>query len=850
MTLVKANSVLMPEQYSLETIEVPSGMDDQSTSMSPDADDRFVVMETIEDLRQHVIKARGNYDNIVKRDTIYFHLVQGGNARLVTLVLEYMREKRLKDEMTWALGTDWEPSVHPKAATFRLYKQLWCACRVMLFIILWLLFAALTPVFYVLHAICCQIITKVAGRIAANPDLPLLLAILSENADMVRLFLQYGASPRCTDRHGNTVYHYLADISAEDPDKFKRCHQLLKETVDESKHSLLTDILANKENDMGLSPLEFLVQRGSIAVFIHLTREECCLGRLKVAVSFDHATIKTLHEGDEGSGTSTNLLAEFSSREAFFVGQNGSDTALDGHNPLLLSQKFNLIRREFDVTKYEKRDIYGKQSLLLQLLTSRCVQSMGYDDVTTLVNSLFLNTWINLNKRAVWLCLVLKYALYLAITVCLLWGIVITKGLAANRKPLLPHLFREIVAVTATMLVERTDTLPFPAPNGGTIHVQCFKKYSPVKGTTIDGCEYAAILKLNESCHLDIAELIQNTLTDDSDSDLDATAGQVSQVIMWFAVMHLMIDFAQRTLFLGRKVFNSTSSKAAVINTLTTRLCGSYTDKVLKIFMCCMLVFYNRWASAIIIAYADTKRSAMNEAVMHLTNGDITPQDLHAIVRQYAVDFTQLLEWDSILLCTCLLICIFLVIHSLRLVPKIGFFILTSRKMGGHLLEFGVVYGVITVIFAAIFNFIMTDDICPAKKIDGFESFTYSLFTVYTLSLGGEAANAFLNTHGTNARIAFAVYTLISVILLLNLIIAVMTTTADQLSRSPWREALCKMEVWDEILGIEATFLTLVTPILWLISCIKRKSSRRQGHQQQTRSSEGKVLIPVTYYVK
>ncbi len=273
------------------------------------------------------------------------------------------------------------------------------------------------------------------------------------------------------------------------------------------------------------------------------------------------------------------------------------------------------------------------------------------------------------------------------------------------------------------------------------------------------------------------------------------------------------------------------------------------TDRVLNIALQCIFL-YRIWNSGYISTRLTDRNTGLSQAVVHLANGNIMVQDFHTILEEYTAECTQLIEWDSRLLSTCLLVCIFLVIHSLCLVPKIGFFILTSRKMGGHLLDFGVVYGVITVIFAAIFNFIMTDDICPAKKIDGFESFTYSLFTVYTLSLGGEAANAFLNTHGTNARIAFAVYTLISVILLLNLIIAVMTTTADQLSRSPWREALCKIEVWDEILGIEATFLTLVSPILALISCIKRKSSRRQGHQQQTRSNEGKVLIPVTYYMK
>ncbi len=499
---------------------------------------------------------------------------RSSTARLVTPVLKYMKENQLKDEMTWALGKDWEPSVHSKAVPFRLYKQLRWAGRVILFLILWLLFAVLTPVFYVLHAISCQGMTKAVGRISESPDLPLLFAVLSENADMLCLFLQYRISPWCTDRHGNTVYHYLADISAEDPDKFKRCHQLMKEAVDDSEHSLLTDILANKENDMGLSPMEILLYRGSIAIFIHLNREECCLGRLKVAVAFDHTTIKPSLE-NEGCDTSANLFVESSSSEAIHLRYSRDSSALGSEK-----RKFNLIQREFDVTKYEKKDAYGKQSLLLQLLASRNIQSMNQDDVTALVNSVFLKTWMNVKKRAVSWCLLLKYAPYVAVTVCLLWGVVITNGLVINRYPLIPHFLTVITSLAGTALVEGTDTLAVAAPNGSTIHVQCETNYMLTKGTTINGCMYAALLQLNESCHLDLVDLMQNTGIGSNDDDLNSKTRRVSQAMLWLSVPYLIIDFAQRTLFLGRKVFNSTSSKAAVINTLTTRLCGLYTDSV------------------------------------------------------------------------------------------------------------------------------------------------------------------------------------------------------------------------------------------------------------------------------
>ena len=62
--------------------------------------------------------------------------------------------------------------------------------------------------------------------------------------------------------------------------------------------------------------------------------------------------------------------------------------------------------------------------------------------------------------------------------------------------------------------------------------------------------------------------------------------------------------------------------------------------------------------------------------------------------------------------------------------------------------------------------------------------------------------------------------------MLLNLIIAVMTTTATDMNMMPWRQAVCTVELWDEILGIEAQVLTMLQCCIWLHNLCKHKSKQ------------------------
>ncbi len=348
---------------------------------------KYFVDTAISDIQQRVSSSHGNYDSVKKKDTVFFRLVWGGNVRLVRQCLDYMRENHLDEELSWATGMQQSPVNNRikrkrKNQSNRRINQL---LRGVLFLVLWVIFAISTPIFYPLHAIIYRIAIKLSLKISKNPKLPLVYAVLSGNLEMVRLFLQFGTTLDSCDSQGNNLYHSLADKSTTDPDVFSRCHQLLKEVTDRSQHAVLLEMITAHENDVGISPLEMLLLRGSMADFVEMTKEEGCMGRLKIGVSYDEVKALSVHDGNSyiTDCESSDLPAACTSIADENAGGNQC-----GH------PRFQYTEYEFDVTKYEQKDIYNKQSLLLHFLTSRNVLSMPEADISSVLGSRFLQKWM------------------------------------------------------------------------------------------------------------------------------------------------------------------------------------------------------------------------------------------------------------------------------------------------------------------------------------------------------------------------------------------------------------------------------------------------------------------------
>ncbi len=482
---------------------------------------------------------------------------------------------------------------------------------------------------------------------------------------------------------------------------------------------------------------------------------------------------------------------------------------------------------EFDVTRYEQNDIYSRQSRLLQFMVQRDVQSMPEVDISSLLGSRFLQKWMLKKFRSWAWCFWLKHLFHLAVTFLLLVGMVKAGG-DLNSSPLVQKLLQLYLDALQNAIDEHA-----PDSNATLTETLCCPSdVRTVQGISVSSCAYRAIVKLNESCKLSDKLLLRYSMPfirNNYEAELDSRL--TLDRILYFLIIYLVVDFVQRSLFLGRNLFGKQSVRAGVTVVFSRLLPGSYVDAVLNLAMYSLFLF-----SLIVISIPNSRF----EIVYHWSG--------HCHYLKAWFDEVTIIkdkgeangDISSKIFVACLILRFILAIHAVRLIPKIGFFILTSKRMAIHLLEFGIVYGIITVLFALVFHFVMRDDECPAKKREEFQTIASSIFAAYTISIGGDDNNVFVETNNVNARMAYAAYTIISVVLLLNLIIAIMTTTAEAVNQQPWKRALASMEIWDEILGVEALFLSLYSPIVCVKNVIHK---RRKGRQPRP----NRIVIPVVY---
>ncbi len=744
---------------SATSIELTGDFDKQERSCSVTHSAKYFANKAIKDINNRVSEAQSNYSSINRKDTILFRLVLGGNVGLVRAILEYMRDNHMDEELAWATGVKQHPMNNNiyKTSGWKWFNH---TLRFITFLVLWAIFAISTPVFYLLHAVICRITTKLSARISRRPQLPLVFAVLSGNVEMVKLFLQFGTTLDSCDSQGNNFYHYLADKSATDPDVFSRCHQLLKEVTDPSQHDVLLQMITGRENEMGISPLEMLVMRGSVADFVRLSREEGCVGRLKMAVSYDMVTdlsdddrdsyVTYVAETYKGVEDATNGISE----ETYASQKREQDQG-----------QANYTEYEFDVTRYEQKDIYNKQSLLLQFMVQRDIQSMREADISSLLGSRYLQKWMLNKARSTGWCFWLKHAFHLAVTFVLL-AVMLREGGDMNDAPLFEQFYESFIAVQQDIREE------YLAAHNGTVMANTSIPHCPLSQQTvgdlnISGCVYRALLRMKKSCKLNESLLMEYSSPTNSGGfkRMGTDSRRLLNTIMWCLILYVVVDFVQRSLFLGRNLFGKQSVRAGVTVVFSRLLPGSYVDAVLNLAMFSLLLFFY----FIYTGYADNYEKSFMRAIAHWDEFE-TRIGFFTGLKESRVAYRH---FAGNIFVGCLILRFILVIHAVRLVPKIGFFVFTSKKMSILLLEFGIVYGIITVMFALVFHFVMRDETCPANKREEFETIASSIFVVYTLSIGGDNNNVFVETSNVNAKMAYAAYTVISVVLLLNVIIAI-----------------------------------------------------------------------------
>ena len=249
-------------------------------------------------------------------------------------------------------------------------------------------------------------------------------------------------------------------------------------------------------------------------------------------------------------------------------------------------------------------------------------------------------------------------------------------------------------------------------------------------------------------------------------------------VLFLCAAVYLLLDIFEHMVFLYTCIVHQTTVRAMAVTACSKKVPGPYVRKQINVFTYIGLIF---------LAFANYYAFGWIESL------GITPDEL---------------DKAAYLILMIFVILRFLMhIHSIRLLPSIGHFVISTFMMGTNLLHFSAIFGIVVFIFCGVFHLVADKVSCPLVKEDGFETLTNSFLSTFQLAFGHGEQDVYSSS--TSMSLSYVLYVVIVGLLLMNLIIAVMSSTATQIMVEPWKSALWQMEWLDEATSVEYTFSVL-----------------------------------------
>ncbi|NPA76250.1 MAG: hypothetical protein GXN93_00665, partial [Candidatus Diapherotrites archaeon] len=351
-----------------------------------------------------------------RQSTRFFQIVTGGNVTFVKQVVAYLKENGMRAELQWIFGRTDRHS--EQLQRHRQHQSMLVAVvNRLLFFLVFFAYIGTSPLFYVWHAILHNVYLGLRRKSSKEADLPLIFALLSEEKEMVQLFLDNGASIHSQDGHGNNIYHYLADISDDDPAKAIQCHTILCSCFDDVGQ--LREVVTEQENELGLTGFEAIAKYGSLRFFRLISHDESCIGKPLLRVSKDEIWADTQDEEYHILVSNEQAVGRGRSRRSGRrSGSRAHQTA--ARASAATPHPVNLNVLEFDVSKYEQGDFLGRQSYPLQLIASRGVDEMPETDVNAILESKLVGQWMGTKFKQYMPYCMLGHLLYVSVTVMLL----------------------------------------------------------------------------------------------------------------------------------------------------------------------------------------------------------------------------------------------------------------------------------------------------------------------------------------------------------------------------------------------------------------------------------------------
>ena len=837
------------------------------TTNKKDALVDFLVREIRDEFQSNLHRSRD--------DLFFYDVVRGGNVQVIDIVVTSLKELRCHDELDWIMGIK-----SNKDRTTNYIPSVTKVGHVFMCLIYSVISVLLTPVFYIVHTILYHIRDNMKTQLIRNLDLMFLHSVVSLQPEMIKLFMKCGCDLSDTDERGNNIFHYLAAMSVEQPKQAIQCHRILCSCLDMKMISVAHTVLTEQRNVTGSTALEDVAKYGSLIYLKYLLEQDGCIGQLVVRVGSSdiwlndkRAMLFSVHT-PAGSTQGVNLAGLHMAQEMNSISDPNTSgpTMLDPATigvvlPGAMDDKRGTVifdvhtsvgsfvdvsmagvpgiapdidtelpdaddaldptlsKWEVDFSQYDRGDAVGRNSYLLQLIASYQVEKLSLEDVSYLFESKLLKKWLSSKISVYTPFIVMGNLMCLAVTVLILADVVLHGG-DRNTRPLVLIMASNLT----TYLQEHSDT--------SSIRPESTEIMRAILNIGLNNSQEEIMKECNGPEDLNEITEQSNELLVQITNYLNVTTREfrpkvrldsniylgmaIITILLWQAVLDLWFRWAFLWSNYGWK---NASVCRGIIPVIERWLPGSYVDKQL------MALIYSMFAVIVILIWTTENQLYITPAYPEDTNKQFTwfiesIQEFQKAINESA-SMEQIISNMYVM---CLLLSFLHTTHILRLFPGINFFIITTKKMSKHLLEFAAILLIVFFVFSSVFAMVMRDSGCPMDKMVGFESTASSLFSTYSTILGHRIPDF---SQSARSKIAYVSCTIVIIIIMLNLIIALMTMTATEMRARPWKMVMCRMELWDEILGTEARVLMLWQPVKSLVAAIRRRccSHRETRHE-------------------
>ena len=195
---------------------------------------------------------------------------------------------------------------------------------------------------------------------------------------MILLFKEFGVDLEQRDHNLNNVFHYMSDMSQDKPEKALKAYCAMVEVI-KDREVLREMIYTEGHNAEGMTPFEHMALMGSPLL---LTKVSKTVGVIREPVlSISEANVLMQNENGEGNFITSPTIMETISDEN--LAEFGSPE----------QPRYNLDK--FNVSMYESRDVFGKQSKVLNIMATRELTLLSEDQLNCLYRCAFLKRWWN-----------------------------------------------------------------------------------------------------------------------------------------------------------------------------------------------------------------------------------------------------------------------------------------------------------------------------------------------------------------------------------------------------------------------------------------------------------------------